>query len=207
MKHVILDYDVGNLDSVLNGFLTVGIKAVISKDPEVIKEADSLILPGVGAFKDAMISLQQSGLIPYIKDHIENGKYLFGICLGMQLLYETSYEFGKYNGLGFIEGEIIRFNDNLKVPHMGWNDLYFKTNDPVLKYIKEGDFTYFVHSYYVQSNQTEVLAYTNYGVKVPAIIKKGNVYATQFHPEKSGKVGLNILKAYGEMINDNISSN
>lgn len=200
MKHVILDYNVGNLDSVLNGFLKVGVDAVVSKDPKVIMNADSLILPGVGAFKDAMISLEESGLIPYIMKHIEQGKFLFGICLGMQLLYESSYEFGRYKGLGILKGDIVRFDNTLKVPHMGWNNLLFKTSDPLLKYIKEGDYVYFVHSYYVKENNDEVLAYAEYGVDVPAIIRKGNVYATQFHPEKSGEVGLNILKAYGEMI-------
>jgi glutamine amidotransferase len=207
MKHVILDYDVGNLDSVIKGFERVGISVELSKDLEVIKEATSLILPGVGAFKESMIALEKSGLIPAIKAHVESGKYLLGICLGMQLLYEESYEFGVYKGLGIIEGSIRKITSDVKIPHMGWNNLIFHKKDPILKYIKEDDFVYFVHSYYVDSTNRELLAYTNYGIDIPAIIRQGNVYATQFHPEKSGTVGLNILKAYGEMINETIPSN
>lgn len=205
--NVILDYDVGNLDSVLNGFRKMGVDAVVTKDPNIIRNANSLILPGVGAFEDAMKSLQKSGLIPFIRKHIEAGKYLFGICLGMQLLYETSYEFGTHKGLGIIPGAIKKIPETVKVPHMGWNNLFFEKQDPILKYINENDYVYFVHSYYVDSKMDEVLAYTEYAVKIPAIVKYGNVYATQFHPEKSGEVGLNIIKAYGEMINETISRN
>ena len=205
--NVILDYDVGNLDSVLNGFKKVGLNAIVTKDKDIIRNATSLILPGVGAFKDAMKSLEKSGLIPLIKRHIEDGKYLFGICLGMQLLYEKSYEFGVYPGLGVIPGVIKKIPSDVKVPHMGWNNLLFNKDNKILKYIKENDYVYFVHSFYVDSSMDEVLAYTNYSVKIPAIVQYGNVYATQFHPEKSGEVGLNIIKAYGEMINETISRN
>ena len=199
--NVILDYDVGNLASVLRGFEQVGIESVISKDPKVIQDATSLVLPGVGAFKDAMEALKNSGLIPYILDHVNQKKYLFGICLGMQLLYEKSYENGDYDGLGILKGSIRFLDIELKVPQMGWNTLKFeKKNDPILKYIKEEDYVYFVHSYYVESNNEELVAYTNYEKLVPAIVRDQNVYATQFHPEKSGMVGSNILKAYGELI-------
>lgn len=199
--NVILDYDVGNLASVLRGFERVGIESVVSKDPEIIKNATSLVLPGVGAFKDAMEALQKSGLIPYILEHVNQKKFLFGICLGMQLLYEKGYENGVYEGLGILKGSVRFLDIDLKVPQMGWNTLKFqKKDDPILKYIQEDDYVYFVHSYYVQSSNIELVAYTEYEKKVPAIVRDKNVYATQFHPEKSGIVGSNILKAYGEMI-------
>jgi imidazole glycerol-phosphate synthase subunit HisH len=199
--HVILDYDVGNLDSVMRGFERVGIKTVISNDPILIKEATSLILPGVGAFDESMQALINSGLIPLIKDHVKKGKYLFGICLGMQLLYEESYENGTFLGLGLLKGAIKYLDIPLKVPHMGWNNLKFKQpNHPILNYVKEDDFVYFVHSYYVVSDNSECIAYTDYGTLVPAIVAKDNIIATQFHPEKSGEVGLNLLKAYGELV-------
>jgi glutamine amidotransferase len=199
--NVILDYDVGNLDSVQNGFKRVGIETIISKDPIIIKHAKSLILPGVGAFGDAMIALSKSGLIPLIMNHVNSGKYLFGICLGMQLLYETGYEHGVHQGLGLLKGSVIHLDTSLKVPHMGWNDLFFEQpSSPILKYIKPSDYVYFVHSYYVSSDQSELVAYTLYDKKIPAIVMKDNIVATQFHPEKSGNIGLAILRAYGELI-------
>ena len=199
--NVILDYDVGNLDSVYRGFERAGIKTIISKDPEVIKDATSLILPGVGAFEDAMQALRDSNLIPLIKKHVSDNKYLFGICLGMQLLYEKSYENGEFEGLGLLKGQIEYLDILLKVQHMGWNNLIFsQPNDPILSQIESGDYVYFVHSYYVNGNIEDVVSYTTYGVDVPAIVHHNNIYATQFHPEKSGRVGLNILKAYGELI-------
>jgi imidazole glycerol-phosphate synthase subunit HisH len=201
MMHVILDYDVGNLDSVQRGFERVGIQAIISKDPNIIKQATSLILPGVGAFEDAMKALKSSNLIPLIMDHVNQNKYLFGICLGMQLLYEKSHENGEFEGLGLLKGTIEYLNIDEKVPHMGWNELTLQQpNDPLLKYINTGDFVYFVHSYYAVGLEENILAYTNYGVKIPAIVRKNRIIATQFHPEKSGQVGLHILKAYKEMI-------
>ena len=199
--NVILDYDVGNLDSVKRGFERVGINSIVTKDPTLIENADSLILPGVGAFNEAMKSLKKSGLIPLIKSHIENNKPLLGICLGMQLLYEASEENGFSEGLGFLKGTIKPLKISQKVPHMGWNQLVFNNEShPLLKYIKANDYVYFVHSYYVESDFKDVVAYAEYDIKVPAIVAQGNIYATQFHPEKSAQVGLNILKAYGEMI-------
>jgi imidazole glycerol-phosphate synthase subunit HisH len=199
--NVILDYDVGNLDSVQNGFKRVGIETIISKDIDIIKNAKSLILPGVGAFGDAMIALTKSGLIPYIMNHVKSGKYLFGICLGMQLLYEMGYEHGSHRGLGLLKGSVVFLDTPLKVPHMGWNNLYFEQpSNVLLKYIKPEDYVYFVHSYYVTSDDSELVAYTMYDHKIPAIVMKDRIIATQFHPEKSGNVGLAILRAYGELI-------
>ncbi|ERJ11937.1 imidazole glycerol phosphate synthase subunit HisH [Haloplasma contractile] len=199
----IIDYGVGNLDSIERGFERVGIKTVISSDHDVIKNASSLVLPGVGAFSDAIAALESTGLIPLIKEHVRQKKYILGICLGMQLLYETSHEYGKHKGLGFIKGSVDQLTSNLKVPHMGWNCLEITAKgkgDPFLKYIETGDYVYYVHSYYVNSTNEELLASTKYGVNVPGIVRSGTVYGTQFHPEKSGEVGLKLLKAYGELI-------
>ncbi|MFD3155324.1 imidazole glycerol phosphate synthase subunit HisH [Haloimpatiens sp. FM7330] len=198
--HVIIDYDVGNLDSVQRAFKRVGIDTIISGDKEVIKDAKSLILPGVGAFGDAMEKLKERDLIKSIKRHVNCGKFLIGICLGMQLLYEKGYEYGEYQGLDLIKGSVKILDISLKVPHMGWNQLNFIKKDPVLRYIKENDYVYFVHSYYVNSSQNELIAYADYEKKIPAIVRKKNIYGMQFHPEKSGDVGEKILKAYGEMI-------
>ncbi|AUD65925.1 imidazole glycerol phosphate synthase subunit HisH [Tenericutes bacterium MZ-XQ] len=205
--NVILDYDSGNLESVLKAFNEAGIKTIISKDKDIIEQATSLVLPGVGAFRDAMDALKTSGLIPLIKKHVNQKKYLFGICLGMQLLYEFGYEYGRHEGLGFLKGDVKYLDIDLKVPHMGWNELYFKKKDPILKYISEKDYVYFVHSYYVSANSNEVLSFTTYEEEISAIIRKDNIYATQFHPEKSGLVGANILKAYKEILDDYIASN
>jgi glutamine amidotransferase len=198
--NVILDYDSGNLDSVLRGFTQAGIPTIISKDPEVIKKATSLVLPGVGAFGDAMDALKRSGLIPYILDHVKQNKSLFGICLGMQLLYEWGYEYGQHQGLGLLKGEVDKLDISLKVPHMGWNSLKIMKEDPLLKGLSEGDSGYFVHSYYVKSPMDDVLAGTTYGVFIPAVVRNKNIIATQFHPEKSGTIGQRILNNYREVI-------
>jgi imidazole glycerol-phosphate synthase subunit HisH len=193
--HVIIDYNVGNLASVKQGFLRAGIETTISQDEVVIRNASSLILPGVGAFKESLDALKQSGLIPAILDHINANKPLIGICLGMQLLYEFSEEYGRHQGLGIFKGTIKKITGDVKIPHMGWNTLEILNDDPIVSNLKEASDVYFVHSYYADSNDG-VIATTNYGVRIPAIIKKGNVYATQFHPEKSGDVGIEILKGY-----------
>ena len=198
--NIIVDYGLGNIASVSRAFDKVGIQTKISSNIDEIKNADSLILPGVGAFRDAINSLNNMNLVPVIKEHVEKGKFLIGICLGMQLLYEKSYENGEYEGLGIIEGSVEKLDIDLKVPHMGWNNLKFNKDDEILKYIKEDDYVYFVHSYYINSSNKELVACTNYEEIVPSIVRKGNVYGIQFHPEKSSQVGLNILKAYGEMI-------
>ncbi len=198
--HIIVDYGLGNLESISRSFAREGINTRISGAKEDILSAKTLILPGVGAFRDAINLLKEQELIPLINQHVDKGKYLIGICLGMQLLYERSYENGEYEGLGYINGSVKKLNDKLKVPHMGWNNLKFNKSDHILKYIKEDDYVYFVHSYYVNSSNEELIAYTDYGELVPAIVKKDNIYGIQFHPEKSSDVGLNIIKAYGEII-------
>ena len=199
--NIIVDYGLGNLGSVSRGFARAGIDTKISRDLNEIKSADSLILPGVGAFRNAIKSLNDLELITPIKDFVKSGKYMIGICLGMQLLYEKSHEYGEYDGLGLIEGDVDFLDIDLKVPHMGWNNLKFeKSDDEILKYIKEDSYVYFVHSYYANSSNKELVAYAEYEKKIPAIVRKDNIYGLQFHPEKSGEVGENILKAYKELI-------
>jgi glutamine amidotransferase len=200
MMHVIIDYGMGNLASVERAFEKLDADVRISSKKEDLRNADSLILPGVGAFRDAINLLNESGLSSVIKEEVAKGKYLLGICLGMQLLYERSFEYGDYEGLGFINGNIEYLGVKLKVPHMGWNNLKFRKDDPILKYIKEDEYVYFVHSYYAVSDNTELIAYSEYEKAVPAIVRKDNVYGIQFHPEKSGDTGLNILRAYKEII-------
>lgn len=198
--NIIIDYGLGNLESVYTAFEKLGIETKISSDKDEIAAATSLILPGVGAFRDAIKALHETNLIPIIKEHVKKGKFLMGICLGMQLLYEKSYENGEYEGLGIIKGSVEKLEIDFKIPHMGWNNLKFNKNDEILKYIKEDDYVYFVHSYYVNSSNEELIAYAKYGEKIPAIVRNNNVYGIQFHPEKSSDVGFNILRAYGEMI-------
>ena len=198
--NIIVDYGLGNLGSVSRGFARAGIDTKISRDLDEIKNADSLILPGVGAFRDAINALNNLELVDPIKDFVKSGKYMVGICLGMQLLYEKSFEYGEYDGLGLIEGNVQFLDIDLKVPHMGWNKLDFEKYDEILKYIKEDSYVYFVHSYYANSSNEELVAYAEYEKKIPSIVRKDNVYGLQFHPEKSGEVGQNILKAYKELI-------
>ncbi len=198
--NIIIDYGLGNLNSVQKGFERVGLETKISSDVDDIKKSDSLILPGVGAFRDAISLLKEKNLKDIIIEEVKKGKSILGICLGMQLLYEKSFENGEYDGLGLIEGHIKKFDINLKVPHMGWNDLKIQKENPIVKYIKEGDYVYYVHSYYAKGREEDVIAYSEYEVKVPGIINKDNIYGIQFHPEKSGNVGHNILKAYKEII-------
>lgn len=199
--NIIVDYGLGNLGSVSRGFARAGIETKISRDINEIKNADSLILPGVGAYRDAINALNDLELVQPIKDFVKSGKYMIGICLGMQLLYEKSFEYGEYEGLGLIEGEVDFLDIDLKVPHMGWNNLKFeKSDDEILKYINEDSYVYFVHSYFVNSSNKELIAFAEYEKKIPGIVREGNVYGLQFHPEKSGEVGENILKAYKELI-------
>ncbi len=199
--NIIVDYGLGNLGSVSRGFERAGIQTKISRNIDEIKNADSLILPGVGAFRDAIGAINDLELTHCIKDFVKTGKYLVGICLGMQLLYQKSYEHGEYEGLGLIEGSIDFLDINLKVPHMGWNNLKFnRQDDEILKYIKEDSYVYFVHSYFANSSNKELVAFAEYEKTIPGIVRKDNVYGIQFHPEKSGEVGNNILKAYKELI-------
>lgn len=200
----IIDYGVGNLFSLESSFGFIGQEAVVTSDPDVIARADRLILPGVGAFEDAARKLRESGLDRVVIREAKGGKPLLGICLGMQMLFEKSYEYGEHEGLGLIKGSVkaIRdvVSDDFKVPHIGWNSLQFgKEKSPLFEYLKEGDYVYFVHSYYGADCEDSVIATTEYGATLTAAVASGNVYGTQFHPEKSGDVGLAILRAFCEM--------
>ena len=200
----IVDYGVGNLFSLASSFSFIGERAVVTSDEGVIRKADRLILPGVGAFGDAARKLRESGLDRVVLREVESGKPLLGICLGMQLLFERSYEYGEHLGLGLIKGSIKPIRDvipsDLKVPHIGWNALTFgKEKNALFRYLKEGDFVYFVHSFYGADCEESVIAKTEYGAMLTAAVANKNVYGTQFHPEKSGQVGLNILRAFCEI--------
>lgn len=198
----IVDYGVGNLFSLKSSLDFIGAQNVITNDANVIKKADKIILPGVGAFADAIKLLHQTGLVPVLKQQVSQGKPLLGICLGMQLLFENSFEYGCHKGLGFIKGDVCPIADdvdkNLKIPHMGWNSLDIKKQSPLFKYIKDGDYVYFVHSYYAK-NSDAVIATSNYGIDLTAMVQNGNVFGAQFHPEKSGETGLAILRAFAEL--------
>ena len=200
----IVDYGVGNLFSLKSSFAAIGEDVVVTGDTQEIKNADKIILPGVGAFGDAAKKLRESGLDKVVKEEAENGKPILGICLGMQLLLEKSFEYGEHEGLGLIRGEIRPISDvipkDLKIPHIGWNALHFKgEKSKIFKYINDGDFVYFVHSFYGAKCDESVSATAEYGAELTASVEKGNVYGCQFHPEKSGEVGLKLLKAFCEM--------
>lgn len=199
----IIDYGVGNLFSLVSSFDKIGEEAVVSNDASVLEEADRIILPGVGAFGDAAEKLSASGLVPVLREQIARGKTVLGICLGMQLLFDRSFEYGEYEGLGLIPGEVRPIRDHvsdLKIPHMGWNALRFPNGrHPLFRYIEEGDYVYFVHSYCGVGCGECLIADTEYGVPLTAAVAKGCVMGCQFHPEKSGSVGLNILRAFCEM--------
>ena len=199
----IIDYGVGNLFSLVSSLKSIGVDAVITSDPKVIENADRLILPGVGAFGDASEKLRLSGLTEIIKNAVEKGTPLMGICLGMQLLFEKSFEYGEHQGLGLLKGNVIGMEGTipkgLKIPHIGWNSLKFTSTSPIFKYINEGDCVYFVHSFYAVDCEDSLIATAEYGRDLTAAVQKGNVYGCQFHPEKSGSVGLKILKAFSEV--------
>ena len=199
----IVDYGVGNLFSLKSSFGAIGAEVVVTGDPAVLRSADKIILPGVGAFEDAAKKLRQSGLDAVLKELAAAGKPLMGICLGMQLLFEKSYEYGEHEGLGLIPGQVVPMAGvipaELKIPHIGWNALHLRQDVPILRYVKEGECVYFVHSYYATGCDAFVAADTEYGAMLTAAVARGNVYGCQFHPEKSGDVGLRILKAFVEM--------
>ncbi len=199
----IIDYGVGNLFSLQCSLKKIGVEAVVTNDKSVIADADRIILPGVGAFGDAIKKLQSTGLVDFIKEQAENGKPFLGICLGMQLLFEKGYEYGEHIGLGFLKGNVVAMKgvipEELQIPHMGWNALDIKTQSPIFKYIEQGDFVYFVHSYFATDCDDSLIASAEYGVPVTAAVGKGNIFGCQFHPEKSGDVGLKILKAFCEI--------
>ncbi len=198
---VVVDYGVGNLFSLTSSLKAIGQQAIISGDKNLIEKADKIILPGVGAFGDAVKKLKERQLFDVIINQAKAGVPLLGICLGMQLLFEKSFEFGEHEGLGLIKGEIIplkgQISTNLKIPHIGWNSLKVIKNDGILKYIKDGEHVYFVHSFYAKKGDATIAA-AEYGVEVTAAVSCGNVSGCQFHPEKSHDVGLRILKAFCE---------
>lgn len=202
----ITDYGVGNIFSLYSSFKAIGEDVELTADKDKIKKSDKIILPGVGAFADAKKKLDESGLAEVIKEEARNGKKILGICLGMQLMFDKSYEYGECDGLGMISGEIRPIKNvipqNYKVPHIGWNGLVFpkdKEKNEIFKYVGEGDCVYFVHSYAAFECEESLIASAEYGACLTAAVNKDNVYATQFHPEKSGDVGLKILKAFCEL--------
>jgi glutamine amidotransferase len=198
----IIDYQMGNLRSVQKGFEKVGHAATITSDPAVLAAADKIVLPGVGAFPDAIAELRRRGLVEPIKQAIDSGKPFLGICLGLQLLFDVGYEGGRYEGLGVLRGEVVRFDlpTEFKVPHMGWNALDIRRRPPVLAGLETGTHAYFVHSYYVVPQDASVIATeTDYGGPFCSMIWRDNIFATQFHPEKSQSDGLRILKNFAEL--------
>ncbi len=207
----IIDYGVGNLFSLQSSFAAIGAPALVTSDPATIAQADQILLPGVGAFSDAAEKLRASGLADTLIDCARTGTPILGICLGMQLLFERSYEYGEHEGLGLLSGQIRPIADvidpALKIPHIGWNALRFpQPKGPLFAYIHEGDFVYFVHSYYATDCAESVIADAEYSVPLTAAVAQGNVYGCQFHPEKSGEVGLNILRAFCEMKREGATS-
>ena len=202
----IIDYGVGNLFSLSSSFKAIGADTVITGDVNVIKQADKLILPGVGAFGDAAKKLTDSGLDVVIKEQAAKGVPLLGICLGMQLLFEESHEYGCHKGLGLIPGQVVPMEgdipSDLKIPHIGWNALHFvnqdETKNPLFQHIQNNDCVYFVHSYYAKNCDDALIATTEYGKELTAAVAYNNIFGCQFHPEKSGNVGLNILRAFCE---------
>ncbi len=201
---VIIDYGMGNLKNVYNALKYLNIPSKISNEISEIKASDKLILPGVGAFNKAMYNLNDMGLTDVIKDKVNKGTPLLGICLGMQMIFEKGYENGECDGLGFIDGQvkILEPKEKVKIPHIGWNRLEYNNQNDLIKGLEEDSFVYYVHSYAATNVKDEnLIGFSNYGgIKVPSIVCNDNIYGTQFHPEKSGEVGLRILKNFGEVI-------
>lgn len=198
----IVDYGAGNLKNVYRAFTSLGFDCRVIDKQDEIKNAGSIIIPGVGAFNQAMEKLNRTGLSDAIKEFSLTGKSIIGICLGLQLFYDESYEDGLWKGLGLLKGSIVRFPEGpLKVPHMGWNSVYKTREDDSVKGIEDGDYLYFVHSYYAKpEDPKDVLLYTEYGIKVPAMVRRDNIIGMQFHPEKSGDIGRKLLENIGGMI-------
>ena len=199
----IIDYGVGNIFSLYSSFKFIGEDVVLTNDKKVIDSCSHIILPGVGAFADARRKLDESGMTEVVKEQVKAGKPLMGICLGMQMLFDKSFEYGEHDGLGLIKGNVRPIADvipaELKIPHIGWNSLELTKDSGIFKYIKNGDHVYFVHSYWAAECEESTIAVSEYGAKLTAAVQDGNVYGCQFHPEKSGEVGLNILKAFCEL--------
>ena len=205
----VIDYGVGNLFSLLSSLNYVGLDTKLTNNIEEIKNAKGIILPGVGAFRDAIGNLEKYGLKETLISEAKKGKTFLGICLGMQMLFEKSYEYGEYKGLGLINGiveEIKKYipeNSDLKIPHMGWNSLAINDgfkDDKILKNVDNNEYVYYVHSYFAKTDMKNIVTYSEYGTKIPGIVKNENVYGMQFHPEKSGDTGLKLLKNWGELI-------
>ncbi len=196
---VIIDYKMNNLRSVQKAFESQNIGVEVSSDPERIRAAEKLVLPGVGAFGKSMDTIRAAGFDVLIRDHAAAGRPLIGICLGMQLLFEESEELGRHRGLGILAGRTVRFAPGLKVPHIGWNQIDLKNPGPLLEGIKDGSFVYFVHSYYVETDEENVAATTSYGIDFPSVVRNGNIFGIQFHPEKSQATGLAILRNFALM--------
>ncbi len=200
----IVDYGVGNLFSLESSFAKIGASVTVTSDEALIRSADKIILPGVGAFGDAAEKLKNSGLGDVVVSEAKNGKPVMGICLGMQLLFEKSFEYGEHEGLGLLGGSVVPMKgvipEDLKIPHIGWNALDFTSKESRLfRFIKNGDFVYFVHSFYATNCDEDVIAYTEYGENLCAAVERDNVFGCQFHPEKSGDVGLEILRGFCEL--------
>lgn len=196
----VIDYGMGNLRSVQKAFEYLGYKAVITQQPSEIQKADKVVLPGVGAFKDAMQTIKQKGIDKVLYDVVEQKKPLLGICLGMQMFFEKSYEYGEHKGLAILQGEIVKLPEGVKIPHMGWNSLNIKKKNPLFEGLSQEPYVYFVHSYYLEAmEQSDVAATTEYITKVHASVEHGNLFGCQFHPEKSGETGLQILRNFCEV--------
>lgn len=200
----IVDYGVGNLFSLSSSLKSLELETEITRDPERLRAADRIILPGVGAFGDAKAKLDATGLVPVLREEAEK-KPLLGICLGMQLLFDRSFEYGEHSGLELVPGQVVDLHGALtdkalKIPHMGWNSLQIRKDDPLFKYFDDGEYVYYVHSFYARDCEENTLGTSRYGnVAVTSVVRNGNVYGTQFHPEKSGDAGLRLLKAFAEL--------
>lgn len=200
----IVDYGVGNLFSLSSSLKSLELETEITRDPERLRAADRIILPGVGAFGDAKAKLDATGLVPVLREEAEK-KPLLGICLGMQLLFDRSFEYGEHSGLELVPGQVVDLHGALtdkalKIPHMGWNSLQIRKDDPLFKYFDDGEYVYYVHSFYARDCEENTLGTSRYGnVAVTGVVRNGNVYGTQFHPEKSGDAGLRLLKAFAEL--------
>ena len=199
----IIDYGMGNLRSVQKAFQKVGAEAVVTDEREIIESARAVVLPGVGAFGDAMTNLRSQGLVETIERVVERGTPFLGICLGLQLFFEESDEMGLHQGLGLFPGRVRRFDVGLKVPHIGWNQVHIRRQNPLLDGLADDSYAYFVHSYYVEPNEDDdILATTDYGLDFASIVGRGNVFGIQFHPEKSQDVGIRILSNFVAVIEE-----
>jgi glutamine amidotransferase len=198
----IADYGIGNLGSVTKGFRRAGAEVLLTGDLEALRRADALVLPGDGAFAATMAEVERRGLVPILREAVEKGKPLLGICIGMQLLFEQSEEHGVHPGLGFLPGRVRRFEGDLPVPHMGWNRLRFRRAHPMLEGVPDGAHVYFVHSYYCDAPEEVVIASSDYGRDFPAIVGRGSVLGVQFHPEKSQDIGLRMVEGFVKMVED-----